>query len=142
MGLDANFPAVRISDPTSTVPVYHGHQVIGYLGPDDAYHSAAVNVTCRIARHNGPWYQLWGPAAESFGAAPAYVSASRTYLINDPATNPMHDCRDNTDQPGPILCLLPLRLIGRLPPRIPSASGAPDGPGLGAGGSVPARGPE
>lgn len=129
MGLDANFPAARISDPKSTVPVYFGHQVIGYLGPDDAYHSAAVNVTCRIVRSNGSWYKLWEPAALGFGHQPAYVSATRTYLFNETAPNPMHDCVDNTDQPGPLCWLLPVHLIRARVPRASRHPLPPDGPG-------------
>lgn len=130
MGLDANYPAVRISDPKATVPVYFGHQIIGYLGPDDAYHSAAVNVTCRIVRCNGSWYQLWETAAEGFGANPAYVSASRTYVINDPPANPMHNCPDNTDHPGPRCWLLPVQLVRRNAAlKAPLGPQPPDGPG-------------
>jgi len=101
MGLDANFPAARISDPQDRVPVYSGRRVIGHLGPADSFHSAATNVTCRIHRRNGSWYKLWNPAGWDPTVTSAYVSAARTFLINEDCPNPMHDCVGNTDSPGP-----------------------------------------
>lgn len=101
MGLDGNFPAARISDPNDSVPIYFGRLVIGHLGPADSFHSAATNVTCRIDRRNGPWYKLWNPAGWDPSATSAYVSARRTFLVNEGAPHPMHDCVGNTDQPGP-----------------------------------------
>lgn len=101
MGLDGDFPAARISDPADRVPIYSGRRVIGHLGPADGYHSAATNVTCRISRRNGSWYRLLNPAGWDPTALTAYVSAGRTYLLNEDCPNPMHDCVGNTDQPGP-----------------------------------------
>lgn len=101
MGLDADFPAARISDPNDRVPIYFGRRVIGHLGPADGFHSAATNVTCRVSRRNGSWYRLWNPGGWDPTATSAYVSAARTFLLNEGAPNPMHDCVGNTDQPGP-----------------------------------------
>ncbi|MGH1564294.1 hypothetical protein [Mumia sp. DW29H23] len=101
MGLEADYPAARVSDPADSVPIYSGRRVIAYLGPDDHFHSAATNVTCRIHRRNGTWYKLLNPGGWDPTAATAYVSAARTFLLNTEAPNPMHDCVGNTDQPGP-----------------------------------------
>src|SRR5690606_13153471 len=76
-------------------------RVIGHLGPADNFHSAATNVTCRISRRNGSWYKLWNPAGWDPSATTAYVSAARTFLQNQDAPHPMHDCVGNTDSPGP-----------------------------------------
>jgi hypothetical protein len=101
MGLVADFPVARISDPDDRVPVYFGRRVIGHLGPADNFHSAATNVTCRISRRNGSWYKVWNHTGWDPTATSAYVSTARTFLQNEGAPNPMHDCLDNTDAPGP-----------------------------------------
>lgn len=101
MGLDADYPAARVSNPADSVPIYDGRRVIAHLGPDDHFHSAATNVTCRISRRNGAWYRLLNPAGWDPSAVTAYVSASRTTLFGTDAPHPMHDCVGNADQPGP-----------------------------------------
>lgn len=111
MGLDANYPAVRINDPVSTVAVWNGaHTIIGSLGPDDHYHSAAANVTCTIQRWNGRWYKLLNSSAWDIPSASAYVSAARTHLMSGgPDGYLLGPCENNTDQPG--RSLLWLRLV-------------------------------
>lgn len=102
MGLEADYPAVRINDPTSTVAVWNGaHRIIGTLGPDDHYHSAAANVTCTLHRWNGVWYKLLNASAWDPSSPSAYVSAARTHVMpGGPAGYVLGPCQNNTDQPG------------------------------------------
>lgn len=101
MGLDPGYPAVRINDPAAVVPVWNGsHTVIGQLGPDDHYHSAAANITCTIQRFNGGWYKFlysaWGNPSSG-----AYVSTrSTTVMFGGPKNYELGPCLDNNDQPG------------------------------------------
>lgn len=102
MGLDPDYPAVRINDPAASVPVWNGHHtVIGHLGPADNYHSAAANVTCTIHRWNGGWYKLLNASAWEIPSAAAYVSTGSTHVMEgSPKGYVLGPCPDNTDQPG------------------------------------------
>ncbi len=101
MGLEAGIPAVRINDPKSVVQVWDGHhRVIGTLGPDDYYHSSAVNVACILTRPNGQWYKLWNAAGIDPSATSAYVSTALTHVML-PTPYEMGPCEDTGDQPGP-----------------------------------------
>jgi hypothetical protein len=105
VGLDPDYPAVRINDPNSTVDVWDGHhQKIGMLGPDDIFHSSAVNVTCFLSRSNGTWYKLLNADGWDKPATSAYVSAALTQVMQ-PTPWPVPACVDNHDQPGPRGCL-------------------------------------
>ena len=102
MGLDAGYPAVRINDPAATVPVWNGSRmIIGYLGPDDYYHSAAANITCTLPRLNGLWYKLLNSTDWDVPAPSAYVSAALTHLMYPgPPGYVLANCPNNHDRPG------------------------------------------
>jgi MYXO-CTERM domain-containing protein len=102
MGLDASYPAVRINDPTASVPVWNGNRsIIGHLGPDDYYHSAAASVTCTLPRLNGLWYKLLNSTDWDVPATSAYVSAALTHLMYPgPQGYVLGTCPNNHDRPG------------------------------------------
>lgn len=100
MGLDANYPAVTMNDPTGSVTVYNqDHVPIGHLGPSP-YHSPSVNVTCRLKQWDDAyWYRLLNPDGWSFPATSAYVSADETHELNPGQPYPIPDCVDGGCRP-------------------------------------------
>ncbi|HET9648056.1 MAG TPA: hypothetical protein VFP34_07470 [Microlunatus sp.] len=142
MGLDASYPAVRINDPTAVVPVWNGNRtIIGHLGPDDYYHSAAANITCTLPRLNGLWYKLLNSTDWDVPASSAYVSAALTHLMYPgPPRYVLSNCPNNHDRPGRLprwLCLLVAvalvavlhRIRRRRIRRWTQPAGPPGGPG-------------
>lgn len=98
MGLITDYPAVRINDPTATVPIWNGaHQIVGSLGPDDYYHSAATNIDCTLTRCNGTWYRRLFP-----DPGHTYVSSALTHLMYPgPEGYVLGPCPPSSDHPGP-----------------------------------------
>lgn len=93
MGLDANYPAVTMTNPNGSVTVYdQDHVPIGHLGPSP-YHSPSVNVTCKLKHWDDAfWYRLLSPDGWSFPATIAYVSADETHELNPGQPYPVPAC--------------------------------------------------
>ena len=139
MGLDASYPAVRINDPAATVPVWNGNRmIIGHLGPDDNYHSAAANITCTLPRLNGLWYKLLNSTDWDIPATSAYVSATLTHLMYPgPPGYVLSNCPNNRDRPGRLpwwLCLLVALVLW---PWFAGSAAGFDEPGLADGAICP-----